>query len=176
MADLQSYNAKICYTITGFLIHDNKILLIKHKKAGIWLCPGGHIEENELPHQAVEREFLEETGIKAQAISSGLQINDSSRETVPAPFHMNLHWVCQDNYEHRVHGSTLTQYAKKHWSKGCEMHFGMSYLMQIVGDNTYTQNVEETDGIGWFSKKEASELLTEKMIREEMLFAFSQSV
>ena len=35
-----------------------------HIKAGIWLPPGGHIEENESPEQAMRREFQEELGYK----------------------------------------------------------------------------------------------------------------
>ncbi len=62
MADLQQYQAKICYTACGALIHKQKALLVKHKKLGIWLAPGGHMEEGEFPHQAAEREFWEEAG------------------------------------------------------------------------------------------------------------------
>ncbi len=59
---------KICFTAGGILIHHNKVLLIKHKKLNMWLTPGGHVDERELPHQTAEREFLEETGIKVKAV------------------------------------------------------------------------------------------------------------
>ena len=36
-----------------------------HKKAGLWLPPGGHVEFNEHPKAAAERECLEELGVKA---------------------------------------------------------------------------------------------------------------
>jgi len=37
------------------------ILLVKHKGLGVWLPPGGHVEEGELPHIAALRETFEET-------------------------------------------------------------------------------------------------------------------
>lgn len=43
--------------IGAFLIHNNKVLLIHHKKLNLWLPPGGHIEKNETPDDAVKREF-----------------------------------------------------------------------------------------------------------------------
>ena len=45
-----------------------KILLVKHKKYGRWVQPGGHIEHNEFPEEAAVRETYEETGIKIQLL------------------------------------------------------------------------------------------------------------
>jgi 8-oxo-dGTP diphosphatase len=56
--DLASLPAKRCPTAAGVLIHQKKILLILHKKSQLWLPPGGHIDANELPHQAAKREFF----------------------------------------------------------------------------------------------------------------------
>ena len=42
------------------------LLLGDHRKSGLWLPPGGHVEEGEDPHQAVIRETREELGIAAQ--------------------------------------------------------------------------------------------------------------
>ena len=39
----------------------HNILLVKHKGLGVWLPPGGHVEEGELPHIAALRETFEET-------------------------------------------------------------------------------------------------------------------
>ncbi len=47
-----------------FVINDNKILLIYHKKFGKYLQPGGHIEDGEEPYQTAIREVFEETGIR----------------------------------------------------------------------------------------------------------------
>jgi 8-oxo-dGTP diphosphatase len=42
------------------------LLLGDHRKSGLWLPPGGHVEEGEDPRQAVIREAREELGISAQ--------------------------------------------------------------------------------------------------------------
>ena len=42
---------RYCFVATGYLVRDAKTLLLKHKKLGMWLPPGGHIEEElGLPH------------------------------------------------------------------------------------------------------------------------------
>ena len=54
------------FTATGLVFNNSgEILMIKHKKLGVWLPPGGHIDENELLCEAVIREIFEETGIVA---------------------------------------------------------------------------------------------------------------
>lgn len=172
MADLLKFQAKKCLTAAGVLIYEDKVLLVKHKKVGFWLCPGGHLEADELPHQAAEREFWEETGIKVIAKPFGNMDGSDEVETVPSPFSNDLHWVCQDNYEHRVNGKPLTEYAKKHWQKGCEQHFNFMYLMEPVAGIEFKENVEETDGIAWFTADELKQLDTHDQIKKEVLYAF----
>jgi 8-oxo-dGTP diphosphatase len=56
------------HLVAYFLVIDpstNQVLLTDHKKAGLWLPAGGHIEPNEHPKETVKREILEELGIKA---------------------------------------------------------------------------------------------------------------
>lgn len=45
-----------------------KILLIKHRKSGLWLPSGGHVEIDEDPQDTVKRELKEELGISARFI------------------------------------------------------------------------------------------------------------
>lgn len=54
------------FTVCGIVEIDGKVLLVRHTYGSAKnriLCPGGYVEENELPTQAIEREFLEETGV-----------------------------------------------------------------------------------------------------------------
>ncbi|WP_283204920.1 NUDIX domain-containing protein [Chitinivorax sp. B] len=56
-------------TASGFVLHpDRRILLVHHRKLGVWLYPGGHVELHETPDQAVVREVLEETGIRTRIL------------------------------------------------------------------------------------------------------------
>lgn len=43
-----------------------KVLLVHHRKMGVWVFPGGHVDPNETAGEAAVREVLEETGLKAE--------------------------------------------------------------------------------------------------------------
>lgn len=49
-----------------------RVLLHKHKRLGLWLQPGGHIDPGELPWQGALREAVEETGLPASLVGSEL--------------------------------------------------------------------------------------------------------
>ena len=53
------------HTATGFIVYREKILLHYHPKVREWLPPGGHIEKNEDPLEAIVREINEETGLSS---------------------------------------------------------------------------------------------------------------
>ena len=60
------------HLVSYFLLVDieaEEALLVNHRKAGLWLPPGGHVEPNEHPFQTVKREIQEELGIEADFIS-----------------------------------------------------------------------------------------------------------
>ncbi len=74
------------FTVTGFVIHDRRCLLHWHPKVKMWLPPGGHIDPNEDPVQAVLREIFEETGVSAEVVPTGTIINMDYPAQVHAPF------------------------------------------------------------------------------------------
>ncbi len=74
------------FTATGFVVHDDSIALHWHPKVRAWLPPGGHIEPNEDPVQAVLREIEEETGLKAKVVSTDHRIELEYPSQVTAPF------------------------------------------------------------------------------------------
>lgn len=72
------------FTSTGFVVHEGQVLLHWHPKVKAWLPPGGHIEENEDPVQAVLREVQEETGLEVEVVPTGSSLElDYPAEVYP---------------------------------------------------------------------------------------------
>ncbi|MCF7815863.1 MAG: NUDIX hydrolase [Candidatus Pacebacteria bacterium] len=47
------------------IIHDGKLLVVRHAGGrDFYALPGGHLEPNESPKECIERELIEELGIK----------------------------------------------------------------------------------------------------------------
>lgn len=138
-------------TSIGWTVHQGKTLLVKHKKLGIWLAPGGHIEEGELPHHAAEREFGEETGIKVKALDAHPTFEAKDTQTLPMPFYIGLHWI-----------------NKPRGDRGgfCEQHIGICYFVKVLDDGHFLGQKEEVDDIGWFTKPQALKLLQGDLITE----------
>lgn len=56
-------------SVTGVVIHKKKVLLARHTYGtgvGKLIIPGGYVQYNETPQDALIREYLEETGIKVE--------------------------------------------------------------------------------------------------------------
>jgi 8-oxo-dGTP pyrophosphatase MutT (NUDIX family) len=61
------------FTASAIVFDDHQqVLLVHHNKIGRWLYPGGHIDPDEDPAQAAQREVWEETGIHTRVISDEL--------------------------------------------------------------------------------------------------------
>lgn len=50
-------------TGSGVVVGERGVVLLEHKRLGIWLQPGGHIDPGETPWDAALRECAEETGL-----------------------------------------------------------------------------------------------------------------
>ena len=50
-------------TASGIVVGERGVLLHRHRRLGIWVQPGGHIDIGETPWQAAWRETTEETGL-----------------------------------------------------------------------------------------------------------------
>jgi len=61
----QTFGNKLRVRVCGICIENDQILLVKHKHLGktgtLWAPPGGGMEYGESAHEALCREFLEET-------------------------------------------------------------------------------------------------------------------
>lgn len=128
------------FVATGLVLNEqkDKILLIFHRKFGKWMPPGGHLEPNELPHEAVAREVFEETGVKAAVLCSGrpLVLASQGEQPLPVPYCI-LHERIPASPKQDEH-----------------MHVDFIYLMQAAEQNLVPA-LQEVREARWFSKSEA---------------------
>lgn len=75
------------FTATAYIFHENKVLLHRHGKLGKWLPPGGHIEANETPPEAIRREVMEEAGLEIIFIEQeNVKIHDAHAVSFERPY------------------------------------------------------------------------------------------
>lgn len=159
--NLEDVQAKRCLTAAGWLLKNGKILLVKHKLLGFWLAPGGHVEEDELPHHAAEREFFEETGVKVRAIG---EIMPSTGETqnLPLPFIYNLHWINRPGESKK----------NPHSGRVCEQHYIFGFYVKADGPIALNDDDIGIDAVQWFSEDEIDSLDTIDTIKAEAHYVF----
>jgi 8-oxo-dGTP pyrophosphatase MutT (NUDIX family) len=73
-------------TATGFVVDNSRTLLHWHRRLQQWMPPGGHIEADEDPVQAVLREIREETGLTAAIVPQNPRLAFQQPEQLPAPY------------------------------------------------------------------------------------------
>lgn len=135
------------FTTSAFILHptEPKILLLKHKKLNSWLQPGGHIELNEDPLQALTHELKEETGLgpddyefidqpSQPAVYVGID------KALPIPFFFFVH-----------HYNDIHQ------------HIDLSYKLKAKTDKL-TDNPDGASDICWFNMEQIDQLLIKKAI------------
>ena len=72
------------------------VLLVRHRTLG-WVCPGGHLDEGELPAAGAARELAEETGLLLEPVLARPALVRTnvfpSRDGEPAHWHWNIQYV-----------------------------------------------------------------------------------
>ncbi|HSX23687.1 MAG TPA: NUDIX domain-containing protein [Candidatus Saccharimonadales bacterium] len=125
----------IDFTVSAYIVHENRILLLEHKKLHTWLQPGGHIELHEHPEEAIWRELKEETGLERKNLRmiSTLRARppiSADAVSIPVPFDINMH-----------------NFNKTH------KHIDLAYLM-VSNTAKVAPQADESTKLQWFTKAE----------------------
>lgn len=126
------------FTSSALIIENNKVLLVYHKKLDVWLYPGGHIEENENPDEALIREVKEETGLDVEIISNKDETLSDIKNDVSS-LHIPYAILCE--------------------LVGVHYHNDLIYLCKIKNNSKQLKHdSNESKGIGFFSLNEIKDL------------------
>ncbi|MFA6263161.1 MAG: NUDIX hydrolase [Candidatus Babeliales bacterium] len=132
-------NLRRDYTATGYVVNPErtKVLVIFHNKLQKWLPAGGHIEPNELPHEAALREVFEETGIRARILSDDpdMKLKGEIDCQVPRPY------------------SVLYQIIPQSRKDVEHIHVDFIYAMEAEESELRCQ-LEEVSKVAWLTKSE----------------------
>jgi 8-oxo-dGTP pyrophosphatase MutT (NUDIX family) len=90
---------KIDFTVAIFVVHEQKVLLIHHRKLDKWLPLGGHIELDEDPEMAALREAREESGIDVELLGDRPPTTEPGTRALIAPRFLDIHRI-SDTHEH----------------------------------------------------------------------------
>jgi 8-oxo-dGTP diphosphatase len=121
------------FVVNAFIVYENKILLIDHKKLHMWLPIGGHIELNEDPEEALLREIKEECGLEVEIFGKKPDIKSSgwiSFKPLYNPIFLDVHNISETH-----------------------KHVALSYFAKAKSEN-FVLNKEEHNNIKWFSAEE----------------------
>jgi len=91
------------FTSTAFVVNNGYLALHWHAKVQTWLPPGGHLEENEDPVQAVLREVEEETGLTVEIVPTGSQFDLEYPSQVIPPFTIMVEDIYDSDKGHHQH-------------------------------------------------------------------------
>jgi len=78
------------FTASAIILdEDHRVLMHFHHKLQCWLYPGGHVEPNEEPQEALQREVKEEVGIETRIIDcarhSAIALVNDQQDVVELP-------------------------------------------------------------------------------------------
>lgn len=128
------------FTATGIVLHQDSVLLIRHAKLGWWMPPGGHIDPDEDPVQAVLREVREETGLDCDIVASQPFAHDAV-QVLPPPFTILIEDVPE-------RGQTV-------------QHIDCIYILRPAADPTMlTAQQEEVTAVRWVPIDKVADLPT----------------
>ena len=125
------------YVVNCVLIKNNEVLLEQDLGGTFWKLPGGHIDEEETPLEALERECKEELGTGVEIISKPNAFTSNSiAQSLPIPLNTYLYDVSSDSH-----------------FDGNHRHLGFVYTAKPIGE---VQSLEHQQ-LKWFSISDLGE-------------------
>jgi len=79
------------FTATVYVVEGGAVALHHHDRLGIRIPPGGHVDRDELPHEAGLREVREETGLDAELLDDTDAVGAPGGRALPQPRHQMLY-------------------------------------------------------------------------------------
>lgn len=117
----------------------DRVLLVHHNRIGLWLYPGGHVDVNEDPAQAAQREILEETGIATEVVGDEMFVHPAVT-THATPY-------------------TIIEMDVNDGKFGQHRHIDFVYVLRAVAGSLVSQATEVT-GARWVPVAEVASLNT----------------
>ena len=141
------------FVASGLIFDNEKILLIKHKKIGSWIYPGGHCELNENPEDCLKREVKEETGYSIKVVESSIfKYFDDQVRSISVPFCVLEEQIVENDKTH--------------------IHIDFVYLCELDKSIKQIENNENSE-YQWFSFNQATNLNMIKNFKELLICAFN---
>ena len=94
-------------TSSVYVVHNNKVLLHKHKKYNTLFPLGGKMNEEEVPHETAIREVFEESGLEVELYNRDNQLDLGK----VIQLHSSIHTLLE-NVGHEVENIDFIYFAK----------------------------------------------------------------
>jgi len=93
------------FVATVYAVCDGAVALHEHDKLEMWLPAGGHLDRDELPHEAALRETEEELGFSVDLVAPQESIASETVRSIPQPQHflvedINVHETGEVGHQH----------------------------------------------------------------------------
>jgi ADP-ribose pyrophosphatase YjhB (NUDIX family) len=82
--------------VRGGIFEGDRVLLVRERSDGKWTLPGGWVDVNEAPSEAVAREIFEESGYHARAVKLAALVDKRRHPHPPGIHHIyKLFFLCE---------------------------------------------------------------------------------
>jgi ADP-ribose pyrophosphatase YjhB (NUDIX family) len=82
--------------VRGGVFEDDRVLLVRERSDGRWTLPGGWVDVNDAPSEAVAREIHEESGYRARAVKLAALVDKNRHPHPPGVHHIyKLFFLCE---------------------------------------------------------------------------------